>query len=70
MSGLFLHGVGATGQVLPEAALQNQRHLPLCLDLKEVVGKGDQGNLISLCLLPQPLSELAFLGHWTLTPDA
>ena len=40
------------------------RHLPLCLDLKEVVGKGDQGNLISLCLFPQPFSELAFLGNW------
>ena len=31
------------------------RHLPLCLDLKEVVEKGDQGNLISLCLFPQLL---------------
>lgn len=48
---LPFHCVGATGQVLPGAALQ----IGTCLcasDLKEVVRKGGQGNLISLPFSP------------------
>lgn len=63
----LFHCVGATGQVLPGAALQ----IGTCLcasDLKEVVRKGGQGNLISLCLFLQPSAKLAFLGNWALMP--
>lgn len=44
--------------MLPGAALQIGTCL-CALDLKEVVGKGGQGNLISLFL--QPFAKLAFL---------
>lgn len=51
---------GATGQVLPGAALQ----IGTCLcasDLKEAGRKGGQGNLISLCLFLQSSAKLALI---------
>lgn len=60
------HCAGATGQVWPEAALQIGTCL-CALDLKEVVRKGGQRNLISLRLFLQSFAKWAFLrGLWCL----
>lgn len=58
---------GATGQVLPGAALQ----IGTCLCAfhpKEVLRKGGQGNLISLGLFLQPSAKVALLGNPAFVP--
>lgn len=61
------HCAGATGQVWPEAALQIGTCL-CALDLKEVVRKGGQRNLISLRLFLQSFAKWAFLRKGALMP--